>query len=334
MNLQERAAPARSVRWCGVGALALAGVALLACAPARRGPEPGTARRALDDQAMTRTFLLHAPSRAPAQKLPLVVALHGGASSGEEMEHVTGFSRIADREGFFVAYPDALGMPGIEAFRVWNPRACCSRASLLDIDDVSFVEHLVRALRDELSIDGRRIYLVGYSNGGALAYRVAADDSHTFAALGIYAALPIADGPDQTPVLRYAPLQSLSLVAIHSVDDARVPYRGSGHGDGRDPPFPLAGRAWARALGCVQWSGPERARGFTVERASGCRDDSGVELVSLDGWTHEWPSATSYAEGAPPAELRAFDAAERMWSFFAAHRKGGSAPDARPRTTP
>jgi poly(3-hydroxybutyrate) depolymerase len=49
--------------------------------------------------------------------------------------------------------------------------------------------------------------------------------------------------------------------------------------------------------------------GDRIERQawSGCREDVGVVLYSLDMWGHEWPKERS---------LGGFDAAETIWRFF------------------
>src|SRR4051794_3361381 len=54
-----------------------------------------------------RSYLLHVPTDYQAKKSwPLVVVLHGAFSDGTSTEKLTDFSRIADREGFVVAYPN------------------------------------------------------------------------------------------------------------------------------------------------------------------------------------------------------------------------------------
>ena len=54
----------------------------------------------------TRSYLLHVPTLGGA--LPLVVSIHGRGSNAERHQNVSGLSRLADSEGFIVAYPDAL----------------------------------------------------------------------------------------------------------------------------------------------------------------------------------------------------------------------------------
>jgi len=56
----------------------------------------------------TRSNRLHIPTGfADTAPAPVVLAFHGGGS-GRGMERFTGFSRLADREGFIVVYPDAV----------------------------------------------------------------------------------------------------------------------------------------------------------------------------------------------------------------------------------
>lgn len=257
----------------------------------------------------------------PGGPRPLVVALHGGVSSGEEMEAVTGFSRIADREGFVVAYPDAIGVPLIGVLRAWNDGVCCGQAHTLGISDVDFVTRLLDVLRTRFPIDGRRIYLVGYSNGGALAYRLADEAWRTIAAVGIYASAPEATGTLQSTVFSLRRVQHASLMAIHSIDDPRIAYAGTERWGVVNPPFLATGRFWADALGCRRPVPRQDRGGYLRDGDEECDAGTAVELLSLKGWTHEWAGpANLSAPDAPPA-LRDFDAAEQMWRFFAAHPK-------------
>src|SRR5438477_7723712 len=55
-------------------------------------------------QGMDRTYLLHMPVRTSSAPAPLVLAFHGGSQTADQMEEMSGFSELADREGFVVAY--------------------------------------------------------------------------------------------------------------------------------------------------------------------------------------------------------------------------------------
>jgi hypothetical protein len=58
-------------------------------------------------QGRNRRYLLHAPDHATGA---LVVAFHGGAESPENLEDISGFSALADRGRFIVAYPAGIDL--------------------------------------------------------------------------------------------------------------------------------------------------------------------------------------------------------------------------------
>lgn len=70
-----------------------------------------------------RTYRVHLPpSLKRVDKPPLLIVPHGGGGSGKQMERMTlgKFNTLADREGFIVVYPDALG-------RHWKDGRGCFR---------------------------------------------------------------------------------------------------------------------------------------------------------------------------------------------------------------
>ena len=71
-------------------------------------PTPGDHTLTIDTPEGQRQVLLHVPPGADTPR-PLVLALHGAGETGSDFANDTGFSRLADREGFLVAYPSAGG---------------------------------------------------------------------------------------------------------------------------------------------------------------------------------------------------------------------------------
>ena len=67
-----------------------------------------------------RSYRLHVPEGyRETETVPLVVVVHGAFSTSAEFEQHTGFSELADREGFIVAYPDGIGILGF--LQHWIP---------------------------------------------------------------------------------------------------------------------------------------------------------------------------------------------------------------------
>lgn len=136
---------------------------------------PGT----IIHNGLKRTYWLHIPPpQFAGQLLPLVFALHGGGGSGRKMAGFTGFNRLADREGFMVAYPD-----GVE--KHWNDGRDLARyrAQRENIDDVGFIAHLMDTLEKDYPVDPGRIYVTGASNGALMSYRLACELTDRIAAI-------------------------------------------------------------------------------------------------------------------------------------------------------
>jgi polyhydroxybutyrate depolymerase len=305
------------------GLLGCASGTPLAALPDRAGSHFAS----IEHQERTRSLVLHLPQRA-AKARPLIVVLHGGGSSGESMEETTGLSRIADREGIVVAYPDGIGGP--HGFgRAWNAGHCCGMAHAMGVDDPDFIEVLIDELASRFALDRSRIFVVGYSNGGLLALRVAGKMGDRLAGLGVYAATLPGTGPIVGPVPDYPPpSRAMSAILIHAVGDPRVPYWGAEQLERTQASFRHTSEFFAAAARC-----PEQPRRFfasrggaQLERYVGCADGTAVEMITLYDWDHEWPGPDNIHSCRAPGEpLYDFDAAETMWRFFADKRLNDSA---------
>jgi polyhydroxybutyrate depolymerase len=240
-----------------------------------------------------RAVHLHAPPGA-VRPLPLVLALHGAGETGTDFAADTGFSRLADRERFFVAYPSAAGP---HAF--WNMSGQVAGAP----NDVEALERSLDELERVGCIDGSRVFATGVSNGGGMAARLACELSGRLAAVatvaGGYRALPPC-----------TPERALPVLEIHGTGDAVVPYGGK--------PPDYAGSVsrwlaqWRRIDGCT--GPPDRfspMHGVTDLAWRHCAAHTSVEHVRLDGVAHGWPGGPSIDP--PPAP---FSTTWRTWAFF------------------
>ena len=146
-----------------------------------------------------RSYLVHVPSGyGPEKPLPLVVVIHGAFDTAKGIEKFSGFSMLADRENFVVLYPNGMGLFGY--LQHWNAGHCCGKAVNDNWDDVGFVAATIEDVQARLKIDADRIYMVGFSNGGMLTYRFAAERGGILAAAAPMAASiggkPSEDAPE------------------------------------------------------------------------------------------------------------------------------------------
>jgi polyhydroxybutyrate depolymerase len=257
-----------------------------------------------------RTYHIHRPANLPTgRQVPLVVFLHGGFGDGAQAEGAYGWDAAADANGFVVVYPDGVS-------RAWNGGTCCGLPQRQGIDDVGYIEDLVRHLEAVLPIDPARVFATGISNGGIMAYRLACETT-LFAAIG----------PDSaTELVGCAGARPTSVIAIHGLDDTRVPYGGGmgsgiGHVDG--PPVPSVIAAWRAIDRCA--SPTDSTAGAVTTSTATCPDGRAVELITIAGAGHQWPGGKAMDPvvatvlGLDPPST-ALDATAVIWSFFAAHR--------------
>lgn len=217
------------VRRCGfVAALViLATATVVACAipsPARN-PEPaGATADALTLHTLTfdghrRSYLAYVPANTGRSALPLVLVLHGGQGSSRRMSEPGQpghrWQLLADRHRFLVVYPDALAS---------NWHDCRSDAHAITgvADDLGFLRALIQRVSAGHSVDQRRIYVVGTSNGGMMAYRAAMELSGTIAAVGAV----IANLPTDPAGECRQPDRPISVAIMNGGADTIMPWNG------------------------------------------------------------------------------------------------------------
>lgn len=165
-----------------------------------------------------RSYVLYVP-RKLAERPALLVVLHSSQSNGERMRRDTGyrFDALADRDGFLVLYPD-----GFEGH--WNDcrRAASYSARRLDIDDVGFLSRMIDGLLRERGVDPARVFVTGYSNGGQMALRLAAEAPDKVEGVAAVAAsLPSADNDACRPAE-----QPKAALLMNGTRDPINPYAG------------------------------------------------------------------------------------------------------------
>src|SRR6185437_10995847 len=128
-----------------------------------------------------RSYLLHVPANASGRRLPLVIALHGAGADAARFADETQFAAAADTRGMIVAFPN--GTPGARGGRTFNAHFCCGEAVRQEVDDVGFIGAVIDDIARHYPLDRRRVYATGMSNGGMLAYVLAAAHPEWFAGI-------------------------------------------------------------------------------------------------------------------------------------------------------
>lgn len=320
-------------------ALMLLGLAAVGLGPASASASaeppvtlpPGDHWLAFAHEGVPRAYLLHVPSgydgRTP---LPLVLVFHGGLGNASNISQKTGFSALADEEGFLVAYPQASGAN-------WNDGQ--PGVTTAPVDDAGFAAALVDHIADVVArVDRERVYATGMSSGGMLSNRIGLERSRTTAAVAPVAAI-IGRELWQTQ-----PTAPQSVVAFNGTADDKTFYEGAAGADERgpiaaaiigsdQPSVPASMLRWAELNQCdlvsLASSLPDvdPSDGTRVVRHEYPRCAAGTEVVLYEivGGGHSWPGARPDGVSATDAVVsRDIDATTIIWEFFERHTRAPS----------
>ncbi len=293
-------------------------------------PEPGTyiKKMPLRVYGVRRSYLVHVPKQyTHGISVPLLIVLHGAFGTAKEVEKLSGFSELSDRETFIVAYPNgAFGILGF--LQHWNAGHCCGKAASDNIDDIGFLDRVIADVQERFTINSNRVYMAGFSNGGMLAYRYAAERSHTIAALSTVSASLNSRVSENSPLYRLTPPEHpVPLISFHGKDDLKVPY-----GGGKSPLKRGPREYFSVEQSIGLWVDYNKIQvvphtellynGLITKKTwAGHNNTNSVVLYSIEEWKHIWPS--KYFTGTLDRNhpLRGFDAPEIIWQFLRQHKR-------------
>lgn len=284
-----------------------------------RPPDAGEALpQHLAVQGVEREFLLLDARRGKAPA-PLVIVLHGGGGNGATM--VPRWRGLAEREGLIAVFPEGIGRTA--RMGTWNADGCCGYAMTENSNDIAFVGALIDRMIASGTVDSRRVYVTGMSNGGMMTHRIAIALSDRIAAAAVVAGAMFGG--------EASPKQPVPMLIIHGVRDQVVGF------DGGTSPMELVARSqsrpflpvrsavdfWTKADGCTgSNTRPIDGDGeVTVETHSGCKGQSEVIFYRLKSATHMWPGAANRVKMLETTPYTALDATETIWSFFKRHAR-------------
>jgi polyhydroxybutyrate depolymerase len=154
----------------------------------------------------------------PSVPTPLVVLLHGYGSEPARADDIFQLTSRLDEYGFLLALPRGTEDPGGHIF--WNATAACCNIMGTNVDDSGYLRALIEELEVVFSVDDRRIYVAGTSNGGFMSYRMANDHADKVAAIVSLG------GASYTASEGFVPTGPVHVLEIHGTDDFVVAYNG------------------------------------------------------------------------------------------------------------
>ena len=169
-----------------------------------------------------RSFRVNIPSES-SDSLPMMIILHG---LGETSASWYGVASYIANQGFVAVRPESgtfLNNSGTGNVKLWNAILDSTR-----FDDVQFISDVIDYMLINYDyINHKRIYVLGSSNGGYMAYRLSCDLSHRITAFTSVIGNMFLDddGYDCTDQGRDIP-----ILHIHGTEDPINSYYPGGNG--------------------------------------------------------------------------------------------------------
>ncbi len=261
---------------------------------------------------ITRTYSLYIPASYMGQGMPLLINLHGYTSSAAQQTIYGDFRPIADTAGFIIVHPDGSLDP-VTSQPFWNFGIFGAT-----VNDISFLEALIDTVSDHYAINQRRVYSVGMSNGGFMAYALACQTDR-FAAIGSVT------GSMSVPMYNSCnPVRPIPVIHIHGTDDTTNPYAGNSSSKGIQDVVEF----WADKNNCAatpvvtQVPNVNTSDNATAEQHlySGGTNGHTVEHFKVTGGGHTWPGS-GIPRPTSGNTCMDFSASKEIWRFFSQYER-------------
>jgi polyhydroxybutyrate depolymerase len=289
----------------------------LACKRSADATPSGETTHTLTFGNLQRSYILYTPQNFDASKPASVVfVFHGGGGNAENAIRMSNFNKVADENGFLVVYPNGTGQLG-DSLLTWNAGTCCGFAQRNQIDDIGFVRAILADLQSAISIDLKRVYATGMSNGAMMSHRLACEAADIFAAVA-----PVSGTLNFSPC---QPSARVSVIMFHGTADEHVPYNG-GVGDQSLSQVDYVSvqdsvNFWVNFDQCQPEAQVNAFEDVQHQVWSGCADSSSVELYTILGGKHAWPGSDGPGWVGGDEPTHSISATQLIWDFFVSHPK-------------
>lgn len=268
--------------------------------------------RTLIHQGIERRYVVHVPGGVPGPRL-LLIALHALTRQPWSL-----FDAIAVREGFVLAYPQALE----GRWSYWRGGGVMLPGRDEEVDDAGFIVAVVDQLVAEGVADPGRVFVTGSSRGALMTWTLACQNPARFAA-----AAPLLCGMTAAQLAACAPAGALPIVAVAGTADPVQPYDGETvPGSPRLLSIPKTMEFWRRQHGCTSQIMRELAHRDPLDPTrtevvewTGCSTGGLVMLYRVVGGGHLPPGYAPETEQQRPnfgRRGRDFETAEELWQVF------------------
>ena len=247
------------------------------------------------------------PPTSCSGPLPIVIYLHGAPGDVNEGTN-NGWPATAAKDCFIeVNAKGSILKTGVESWHIYNDTSNYSGTAP---DDVAQLKSVVAEIEAGTSVDPKAVFAVGFSVGGLMASRVAAEGGDVFAATFPWAAtlyMQDGGGSNGLPASVSTPTD---IEEMNGAADTTIPLCRLTNSSITVSSVDTTFNWWMGVLGCTPATpatsvcvGGQPV--LTAKSLTGCNNGVTVNCSSLAGASHGWPAGLN----------------DTAWSYFNSHRK-------------
>ncbi|NMH89087.1 alpha/beta hydrolase family esterase [Flavivirga algicola] len=249
-----------------------------------------------------RIHKIYIPSSYTIEKpAPLLLLIHGYSEPAGWILEYTKFQPLAEKYGFIIACPE--GKINRAKVPAWDFSSTNEKGEIKDVDYInSFMDKLI----NDYSIDKKRIYITGFSQGGYMSFIAGCHLNNRIAAIA-----PVSGAMPVSSLFKCAPVHSTPAIVINGDNDNAVPYNGNRFGKSVKESLNF----WIDYNKCdkipvitsVEDQNPADEQ--TVEKHEFLNGENHSKIVhyKVVGGTHLWPGREGNTS---------FEATPIIWKFF------------------
>ncbi len=236
--------------------------------------------------------------------------------------YLDGMDKMADKHNFILAVPQGVGatirgnIRGYWNGGAWATGECCGKE-----DDIGFIKNMIETVSATYSVDDKKIFATGISNGGLMTNRIGCELSDIVSGIAPVAPAGIISG--------CKPANPVAVLVVHGLLD---PINTA---DGREPGRafrnnPVTGEPMKRmtpAQVIKQWGEINTCKGGAssvvnegnvscTEYSNGCSAGGPTRLCLIKNMGHTYPSGNQYLSADLVGPVSMDYSFDDIWEFF------------------